>query len=37
MTCELEEPYILLHDKKLSALQPLLPVLEAWSRAADRS
>jgi len=29
MTCELEEPYILLHDKKLSALQPLLPLFEA--------
>jgi chaperonin GroEL len=29
MTCELEEPYILLHEKKLSSLQPLLPVLEA--------
>jgi chaperonin GroEL len=29
MICELEEPYILLHEKKLSGLQPLLPVLEA--------
>ena len=29
MVCELEEPYILLHDKKLSALPPLLPILEA--------
>jgi chaperonin GroEL len=29
MTCELEEPYILIHEKKLSSLQPLLPVLEA--------
>ncbi|MBF0332530.1 MAG: chaperonin GroEL [Alphaproteobacteria bacterium] len=29
MTCELENPYILLHEKKLSGLQPLLPVLEA--------
>jgi chaperonin GroEL len=28
MTVELEEPYILLHEKKLSALQPLLPMLE---------
>jgi len=27
--CELEEPWILLHDKKLSGLQPLLPILEA--------
>ena len=29
MTCELESPYILLHEKKLSGLQALLPVLEA--------
>ena len=29
MTVELEEPYILIHEKKLSSLQPLLPVLEA--------
>ena len=29
MICELESPYILLHEKKLSGLQPLLPVLEA--------
>ncbi|MBX3518315.1 MAG: chaperonin GroEL [Rhodospirillales bacterium] len=28
MTCELESPFILLHEKKLSGLQPLLPVLE---------
>ena len=29
MTCELEDPYILLHEKKLSSLQAMLPVLEA--------
>jgi chaperonin GroEL len=29
MVAELEEPYILLHEKKLSSLQPMLPVLEA--------
>jgi chaperonin GroEL len=29
MVCELENPFILLHEKKLSGLQPLLPVLEA--------
>jgi chaperonin GroEL len=29
MVCELEEPYILIHEKKLSSLQPLLPLLEA--------
>ncbi len=29
MTCELDDPYILLHEKKLSGLQPLVPLLEA--------
>ncbi len=29
MLCELENPYILFHEKKLSGLQQLLPVLEA--------
>jgi chaperonin GroEL len=29
MTCELEDPYVLIHEKKLSSLQPLLPVLES--------
>jgi len=29
MIAELEEPYILIHEKKLSTLQPLLPILEA--------
>jgi chaperonin GroEL len=29
MICELENPYILIHEKKLSGLQPLLPLLEA--------
>ncbi|MDP9196087.1 MAG: chaperonin GroEL [Pseudomonadota bacterium] len=29
MTVELDSPYILLHEKKLSGLQPLLPVLES--------
>ena len=29
MICELEEPYILLHEKKLSGLQPMLPLLES--------
>jgi len=29
MTVELEEPYILIHEKKLASLQPLLLVLEA--------
>ncbi|WP_300295057.1 chaperonin GroEL, partial [Ferrovibrio sp.] len=29
MLCEMENPYILLHEKKLSGLQAMLPVLEA--------
>jgi chaperonin GroEL len=29
MLAELEDPYILLHEKKLSGLQPMLPLLEA--------
>ena len=28
MTCEMENPLILVHEKKLSGLQPMLPVLE---------
>jgi chaperonin GroEL len=29
MLCELENPFILFHESKLSSLQPLLPVLES--------
>src|ERR1700745_2311524 len=29
MLAELENPYLLIHEKKLSSLQPLLPLLEA--------
>ena len=29
MTCEMENPHILIHESKLSSLQPLLPVLES--------
>src|SRR5579871_6714254 len=29
MVAELDDPYILLHEKKLSGLQPMLPILEA--------
>lgn len=29
MVCEMENPYILLYEKKLGGLQPLLPVLES--------
>jgi chaperonin GroEL len=33
MTAELEDPYILVHEKKLSSLQALLPLLEAVVQA----
>jgi chaperonin GroEL len=33
MVCELENPFILLHEKKLSGLQAMLPVLEAVVQA----
>ena len=29
MICEFENPYILIHEKKLSGLQPMLPLLES--------
>ncbi len=34
MLAELDEPYILLHEKKLSSLQSLLPLLEAVAQSA---
>ncbi len=45
MVCELEEPYVLLHEKQLSGLQPLVPLLEAvvqagrcsWSPTTSRA
>jgi chaperonin GroEL len=33
MEVVLEDPYILIHEKKISALQPLLPLLEKIARA----
>src|ERR1700719_784370 len=33
MNIELEQPYILIHEKKLSALQALLPLLEAAAQS----
>jgi chaperonin GroEL len=33
MICELEGPYVLIHEKKLSGLQPLLPLLEAVAQS----
>ena len=35
MTADLEDPYILLHDKKISNIRELLPLLEAVAKAAD--
>ncbi len=29
MLAELDEPYVLIHEKKLTSLQPMLPILEA--------
>jgi chaperonin GroEL len=34
MICELEDPYILLHEKKLSNLQAILPILESVVQAS---
>jgi chaperonin GroEL len=34
MVCDLESPFILLHEKKLSGLQAMLPVLEAVVQSA---
>jgi chaperonin GroEL len=33
MVVELEEPYLLLHEKKISAMQDLLPILEAVAKS----
>ncbi len=33
MIAELEDPHVLIHEKKLSALQPMLPLLEAVARS----
>ena len=33
MTVELEQPYILIYEKKLSGLQPLLPLLESVAQS----
>src|SRR5213082_4133167 len=35
MVCELENPYILLFEKKLSGLQAILPLLEAVMKSGD--
>jgi chaperonin GroEL len=34
MRVELDDPYILIHEKKLSSLQPMLPLLEAVVQSA---
>ena len=33
MECDLEEPYILIHEKKISAMKDLLPILEQIARS----
>ena len=33
MTCDLEEPFVLLHDKKISNIREMLPILEAVAKA----
>jgi chaperonin GroEL len=33
MVAELDEPFILIHEKKLTSLQPMLPVLEAVAQS----
>jgi chaperonin GroEL len=33
MVCEMDEPYILIHENKLSSLQPMLPILESVVQA----
>ena len=37
MRAELEDPYILIHEKKLGNLQAILPCSRRWCRAASRS
>jgi len=34
MTCDMDNPFILIHEKKLSGLQPLLPVLEQIAKSS---
>jgi chaperonin GroEL len=36
MIAELEDAYILLHEKKLSSLQPMVPLLEAVIQSQRR-
>ena len=35
MTCELENAYILVHDKKISTLQPMMPLMDSIVRANE--
>jgi chaperonin GroEL len=36
MSAELDDPFILLHDKKISNVRDLLPCWKAWPRPASR-
>ncbi|UCC28713.1 MAG: chaperonin GroEL [Phycisphaerales bacterium] len=33
LTCELDKPYVLIHEKKISAIKDLIPILEKVSQA----
>ena len=33
MTCDLDDPFVLLHDKKISNIREMLPILEAVAKA----
>jgi chaperonin GroEL len=37
MECDLENPYILIHEKKISSMKDLLPVLEKVVQKGRRS
>jgi len=37
MECVIEEPYILIHDKKISAAEDLMPILEKLVQAGERN
>ena len=36
MECVFEDPYILIHDKKINNMKDLLPILEQTARQASR-
>jgi chaperonin GroEL len=36
MSADLESPYILIFDKKISNIRELLPILKAWPKLVNR-